>query len=385
MAKYDAGKYFTAPVSNLKSGTTIPFDLHLFLKLNGKIIVYKRKGVLIDQALLEKLKAFGVTEIHVSNEEKGIYESYLTGAPAKPTSPPQPAAPPPQPVKKQPESAAPPSPPAPPPPPPDPELNKINMIAEENKPVAIEKSEAAKMVSEIFNSESPEKSKPFQDMKAKVKDVLAVQNKDLLDTFAAFDAIEKPHSQNTAIYSVLFSFGLGYKDSKSLVEMVYSSLVHDVGLTQIPNKILRVPTTQRTPEQQKEYEKHVIFGLEELKQIGLQLPEKIHLTVLEHHEKFNGTGYPNKKEGFHIDELAQILSFSDLLCDISLGGYDGKKRSLKEALEMIITFEADMSFPKYFNPDLFSKLVKFIKDGITQNSITAASSIVDVNKKKLAA
>lgn len=83
-----------------------------------------------------------------------------------------------------------------------------------------------------------------------------------------------------------------------------AALFHDIGKTQVPDKITRKLDPLTKPEQSF-LQQHCQFGADIAKKAGLP-PEVIEI-ILQHHELYDGSGYPQRLRGEQISKLASIL------------------------------------------------------------------------------
>jgi len=101
-------------------------------------------------------------------------------------------------------------------------------------------------------------------------------------------------------------------DSEFIKNLELASVLHDIGKTQITDKILTKPDKLTDTEFEK-IKKHTSLGYKMLEKIKntpfVQMAKDI---VLSHHERYDGTGYPNNKSGEDIPLSARIIS----LCDV---------------------------------------------------------------------
>jgi PAS domain S-box-containing protein/putative nucleotidyltransferase with HDIG domain len=89
-----------------------------------------------------------------------------------------------------------------------------------------------------------------------------------------------------------------------------SALVHDIGKFSIPSEILTKPTKLNSFEVSM-LRNHVQAGFEILKHIHFPWP--VAQIVLQHHERLDGSGYPNGLKGDNICDDARILSVADTI------------------------------------------------------------------------
>ena len=98
--------------------------------------------------------------------------------------------------------------------------------------------------------------------------------------------------------------------------MSVSSMLHDIGKVSIPDSILLKPGKLDSAEWEM-MKKHTIFGWEVLHKADMELGEQSFLTLaasiaLSHHEKFDGSGYPNGKAGDTIPLSGRISAVADV-------------------------------------------------------------------------
>jgi HD-GYP domain-containing protein (c-di-GMP phosphodiesterase class II) len=127
----------------------------------------------------------------------------------------------------------------------------------------------------------------------------------LLEGKGGHDYLYK-HAINTVVISTIIGNALGY-DKKQLDTLAKGALLHDVGMLQVDESILR-KEKDLSPEDIKEIEKHTIHGYEALKNLG----EDIAQIAKYHHEKLDGSGYPEGLTGDQIPEMAKIVAVADV-------------------------------------------------------------------------
>ena len=156
------------------------------------------------------------------------------------------------------------------------------------------------------------------------------------------------HSINVMSLTLGFCFHAHYsvEETKSLG---LSSLLHDVGKTEIPTEIL---TAHRklTKEEFQEIKSHTSIGYDILKRSEFS-NEAINLGALEHHEKLDGSGYP---QGItNISPGGQLLGIVD--CYEALTNDDRPYRDAMSPLEALKLIKEDIEQGIY-NRAIFEKL-----------------------------
>lgn len=122
------------------------------------------------------------------------------------------------------------------------------------------------------------------------------------------------HSLNVTMLALMMARDIDLP-SEALRPLGMGALFHDIGRREIPSKIL----TKMDPLNRAErnyYELHCQFGVEIAQQ--LKLPSVTQLIIGEHHEMFDGSGYPKQLAGEAISLLARIVAIAnyyDELCN----------------------------------------------------------------------
>jgi response regulator RpfG family c-di-GMP phosphodiesterase len=115
------------------------------------------------------------------------------------------------------------------------------------------------------------------------------------------------HSERVVTYSLRLGreFGL---DSKRMKSLEFGSLLHDIGKIGVPDLILRKPA-KLTEEEWVLMREHPLHGQQILR--GIEFLEGAARVVAQHHEKWDGSGYPLGLRDEEIDLCARIFSVAD--------------------------------------------------------------------------
>lgn len=129
----------------------------------------------------------------------------------------------------------------------------------------------------------------------------------LVNAVEARDFYTRGHSERVTNYAMKIAKKI--KLSNEDMELVlYAGKLHDVGKIAIPDFILK-KTTGLTAAERAEIEVHPVKGIEML--ANLKFLRKCFPLIRHHHERYDGTGYPDKLKGERIPFLARILSVAD--------------------------------------------------------------------------
>ncbi len=168
----------------------------------------------------------------------------------------------------------------------------------------------------------------------------------LFNLISVVDQVEnsnEPHSQTVA----KFALAIGQAMKLPLVEknkLRLCALLHDVGKILIPENILK-KSEPLSPEEWMILQKHTIYGESILK----QLPDfaSYSIAVKAHHERWDGTGYPEGLAGKRIPFEAQVLAVAEAYVDMVTS------RPNRPAIHPIYAIEDIIkSSGTQFNPDI---------------------------------
>lgn len=133
-----------------------------------------------------------------------------------------------------------------------------------------------------------------------------------LNQLREIDSYSFVHCVNISII-VAVLLAIDKKVDKELVNLAYISLLHDVGRIKI-KKIFN-KEGKLTTEEFNELRKHPIYSCQLLKKAGFHDVEL--QSVAQHHERYDGTGYPERIKKEEISDLAQLILIGDVYNGLS--------------------------------------------------------------------
>ena len=165
------------------------------------------------------------------------------------------------------------------------------------------------------------------------------------------------HVKRVAEYSKLIALKLGINEQEA--EMLkLASPMHDIGKVGIPDNILNKPG-KLTPEEFEIMKTHAQLGYEMLKHSSKPILQAAAIVSKEHHEKYNGNGYPKGLKGEEIHIFARITAVADVFDAL------GSDRIYKKAWEDKKIFELfNNEKGEHFDPkiiDIFFENLEEIK------------------------
>lgn len=171
------------------------------------------------------------------------------------------------------------------------------------------------------------------------------------------------HVKRVGCISALLARKLGFNPHDTEIMHLASSM-HDVGKLAVDDKILNKPG-KLTQEEFEQIKHHCVYGYELLKNSQRELLKEAAIIAYEHHENYDGTGYPKGLKGDEIHLTSRIVALVDVFDALAT------KRVYKEAWpqEEIIEFIQSQRGIK-FDPiivDLFTENLGEINDLLNKN------------------
>lgn len=146
-------------------------------------------------------------------------------------------------------------------------------------------------------------------------------------------------------------------DGTYVESIYYSSPLHDIGKVGVPDAVLLKPQ-RLTADEWQVMQRHTLIGAEVLAAAGRSLSEKSWLTLAltiahQHHEKWDGSGYPRGLRGTEIDLSARIVALADAYDAIT------SRRSYKDPLSHETARQRILADTgTHFDPDVVAAFVE---------------------------
>jgi len=118
------------------------------------------------------------------------------------------------------------------------------------------------------------------------------------------------HVKRVAEYSTLFAAAYGLGESEAMVLKLASPL-HDIGKIAIPDSILLKPG-KLTPEEWEVMKTHADLGYDMLRHSERKILKSSSIVAREHHERWDGKGYPRGLAGEEIHVYGRITAIADV-------------------------------------------------------------------------
>ncbi len=350
-------QYFSIPIDKLSSDKSRPFPLFIYLEQNDHLILIRFAG---DELPHEKLQFYKQKKLESFWSLKEFQNEWLKYLDENPNTNGNPL-----PEQKTYEARS---------------LEAAlavdaltaKELSDEQKKEVL-KSVSSGMMSSLSTIKDPaqfqETFKKFQEFTEDVVQT-ALESHEMESVYDQIKKLtELDHSVVTSSMSVMFALGIGYSDKDFLANLSIGALMHDVGFIELPTNLLTVPETKMTPEQFAVYRSHVQKGVDLVQKNKIPITTQVKEIILQHHEKFDGTGYPLGLKGFKLSEHSQLVSIADRFGLFMNGLYDGVERPPDAALQALKQFDSG-STPRYYSPELFLTVMQLIEDSRQQSTQT---------------
>ncbi len=348
-------------LDKLKVDDGAPFPLYVFLRKNDRYVPLRRPGDPLGKQKYEEFLKRELTELWVPKSFQTAFEEYLNHGTPKQDTATAPAG----------ASAA----------------------AEPVPAIVIPKSEEAQIVEDVFADEELSSEEKAQVLSALSQDLLrslnqittrgeparshglkrcreiadeilnvAGQNSNIYDEILALRSSQEDieHSIMVGTISVMFGLAIGLIDENLLADLTVAAIFHDIGLVKVPPEILSKAERAWAATERKEYEKHVEASLNILKESASQFHPRVFRMVKEHHENYDGSGFPAGIKGMEIDELSQLLHLANLFDRLCTGKQLETDLSPAEAFDYIYETAQKPEAVHEIQPELVERVFQFM-------------------------
>ena len=210
-----------------------------------------------------------------------------------------------------------------------------------------------KHLQDSLHDEVNRKTVALQESNQKLNNLSDQIIRALAGAIDANDSYTNGHSARVAEYSRELARRLG-KSAAAVAEIYNIAFLHDVGKIGIPSTIINKPG-KLTDEEFAIIKSHTMKGYEILKTIS-EMPE-LSIGARWHHERYDGTGYPDGKEGKNIPEIARIICVADCYDAMS------SDRLYRKALpQHIVRDEIEKNKGTQFDPRIAEVMLQMIDE-----------------------
>ncbi|HOE90753.1 MAG TPA: HD-GYP domain-containing protein [Candidatus Cloacimonadota bacterium] len=184
-----------------------------------------------------------------------------------------------------------------------------------------------------------------------------------------FDEYTYTHSLNVSILSAAFAWNLKFPEDQ-LISIGRGAFFHDIGKAKVPLSIVNKPGALSESEK-RIMQMHPSYG-EQIYNQEIITNEIERGIVTQHHESFDGSGYPHSLEGNRISKYASIVSISDFFDALTTVRSYRPEVHPSEVIQIIYSLSA-----KKFDPRVVNHFIKTI-------GIYPIGSLVELSNDQIA-
>lgn len=316
------------PLSRIKPGFPIPGDIFLFI--DKKYIKFKSKGDIIVQEKLDSFLAQSLSCFYVENNSFSLFIDWFNS------------------IKN--ESIK----------------QKIALIGKENSEAIKKDEEIREKVYETF-SDQPLDIQKVTQLQEQVGEVVGIMKKSpiVLGLLGVFENSGKEclleHSQKVANMATFMAMTLGHGHQFILENVYLGGLFHDYGLVKTFENFLDL-----RKKQDAFYLDHPALGHRILSKSKV-LPHPVLEIVLQHHEQYDGAGYPQQLKGEDIYDLAQIVSMASYFDTLLMSGEERLESRAAAAIRGLYVNKG-----RLFNPRLVERVVEALNTLLLDSKLKVA-------------
>ena len=200
----------------------------------------------------------------------------------------------------------------------------------------------------------------------------------MMNLFSEFHNITQGHQ----IRAAKIAFAIGYKmglEEDDLKSLFFGMMLHDLGKIGV-NKNVLTKTGKFNDEERSEMNRHPEIGFEIAKDFPLISMKELTI-IREHHEKFDGTGYPHKISGENLSILSRISVVADIFDALSCP----RDYKTAKSVEVVKAIMNDMS-GSHIDPSVYKVLVELLNEGVlivNPTSSVPQEEWITINEDKL--
>jgi len=287
---------------------SVPLEYDLYIQINGKAVLFRRRGDTLTADRMKVLVNNGGDRFTVPEDQRALYLGSLRH------------------VIKDPGST----------------VNEVARFIKES---------AYLHVHDLFHR--PVLNEAMSDVRTLVEDMVDLVSANVeavssLMRLSSHDYYTYNHCVNVSVYAIALAKKIYGDDRDKLIAAGLGGMLHDLGKRDVGWQIIN-KAGPLTPEEWQEIKKHPVYGREALAGLSF-VSEPTRLIVYEHHENFDGTGYPNSRRGDEISPLARLVAIADVFDALTTDRSYHRAMPSQQAIETMFRMQ-----PGKFDPEVFQR------------------------------
>lgn len=196
----------------------------------------------------------------------------------------------------------------------------------------------------------------------------------LMKDYHDFDPSAFTHAYLVCLFSSMIVSEFDWQSKATVETVAMASLFHDIGMMALPKELLELTPDEMTEEQLEMYKKHPEMGAKIVND-NKMITNSVKQVIYQHHERSDGTGFPDGIKDQKILTLSKIISVSDSFAEYIIEN----EVTPIVALRKVLTNPEQV---KKFNGVVLEKFMKiFVDPGKKSKNTQLQSNSKVVNKK----
>lgn len=190
------------------------------------------------------------------------------------------------------------------------------------------------LLKSVFNQMMSGQSVPILEIRNQLETLLQQSHDYKILSFSPQNVANEDYLFHKSVMSALSCYMMAQWNGlpkKDWMQSALAGLLHDIGNAKIDRNILNKPT-KLTPEEAEDMKRHAVLGYQLLKNVAA-LNEGVKLAALQHHERFDGSGYPFGISSEKIHPYAKFVAISDIFNAMTM------KRAYRKATSPYLVLE----------------------------------------------
>ncbi len=188
----------------------------------------------------------------------------------------------------------------------------------------------------------------------------------LLKSYNDFDPSAYTHAFLVTLYTSAIIKQYEWQSKQTIETAAMACMFHDIGKTQISKEIALKAVNELTPEEYEIYKTHPELG-SKIVESNRMINNSVKQIILQHHEAFDGSGFPNGIKGSKILTLANIIGLADAFVSIMVDNKIAPTDALKKIL-------INKEIAARYNSSIVEKFIKVFVDPEKLSKDTALPS-----------
>jgi len=310
-------RFLAVPLATLRADTLAPVDLYLHTGPDS-FVLYRAASTPLSVGTIDRLAEFGVDRLYVRGEDEASYYEYV-------------------------------------------ERNLKTIVRDKHLP----RQELSKVVYDVsvrVMKDVFEDPRSGANLKRSIRVMDAIVQAIMQDpatvwdvtAVASHDYYTYTHCVHVGVFLVATSKDLlGIENPTTLRAIGHGGIYHDVGKTAIAKSILMKPG-KLTEEEFERIKEHPLLGLDVVRRHG-KLPKLAVQVIRSHHERLDGTGYPDGLSGTRISKFMRLAAISDVYDALTTNRAYAVAMKPFDALSLMLA-----KMDGHLDQDLLRAFVKFL-------------------------